>query len=146
MASAKQSILVGAPVEEVFAYVNDPHNLPEVWPNLEEIKDVEWLPGGGSRFTGVYRMAGVRLEIVSEDVEFVLNERVVNKTQGGIDSTLVLEFSPEEGGTRVTVEAEFQIPIPLVGRLAEEIVTKINEKDLVFFLNYLKLKFDREKA
>jgi len=33
-----KSIFINAKVEKVFAYVEDPSNLPEVWPSMAEVK------------------------------------------------------------------------------------------------------------
>lgn len=146
MAKIQKTVVIDAPVEKVFNYLNDPVNLPEVWPNLVEIRDVQWLPSGGNSFRFVYEMAGIRFKGSSTDIEFIANRRVVSRTKGGIDSTTAFNFQPQAGRTKLTLEVEYTVPIPLLGRLAEAIIVKINEKDMVYLLNYLKLKFARVKT
>jgi len=66
MAKTVKSITIKAPVEKVFDYLSEPTSLPEIWPSLVEIKDVQKLPSGGNRNRWVYKMAGIRLEGTSE--------------------------------------------------------------------------------
>ena len=75
MVKAVKTITIKAPVEKVFDYLSEPTNLPEIWPSLVEIKDVQKLPSGGNRNRWVYKMAGIRLEGTSEseDTECVPN-------------------------------------------------------------------------
>jgi uncharacterized membrane protein len=117
--------------------------LLEIWPNMEEVKDVQTLPNGGTRFHWVYKMAGMRLEGESEDTEFVANQRVVSHNTGGIESTLTWNFEPKNGDTQVTVETDYHIPIPLLGKLAEALILKMNEREAETILANLK---DRMEA
>jgi uncharacterized protein YndB with AHSA1/START domain len=48
VAKVEKTIAINAPIEKVFAYVDEPANLLEVWPSLVDVKDVERLPSGGS--------------------------------------------------------------------------------------------------
>lgn len=146
MARVKKTVTVNAPVGEVFDYINDPTNLPEVWPNLLEVKDVKSLPNGGNSSRFVYEMAGVRIKGSGVDVECIANQRIVNKTQGGVESTMTWLFRPVAGGTEVTLDAEYTVPIPLAGRLAAAIIARINEKDIVYLMNSIKLRFARLRA
>jgi uncharacterized protein YndB with AHSA1/START domain len=129
MAKAVRTISIDAPVEKVFGYLSTPANLPEIWPSMVEARDVERLPNGGNRFRWVYKMAGVRFEGTSEDTEVVANERVVSKTEGGIESTVTWVLQPEDGGTKVTFEAEYRVPVPLLGKLAEALIVRLNQHE-----------------
>lgn len=143
MAKVTRTISINAPVEKVFGYINEPTNLLEIWPSMVEAKDVERLPNGGNRFRWVYKMAGVRLEGTSEDTEVAPNQRVVSETKDGIESKITWAFQPEAGGTKVTFEAEYTVPIPLVGRVAEAFIVKLNENEAGVLLANLK---DRMEA
>lgn len=145
MAKVEKTITINAPVEKVFGYIRETANLPEIWPNLKEVKDVRRLPNGGASFRWVYIMAGMRFEGTSQDAEFVPNQRIVSKTKGGIESTLTWTFQPEAGGTKVILEAEYTVPIPLLGKLAGTVIAKLNERDIAVLLNYLKIKMARKE-
>ena len=50
MAKIEKTITINAPVEKVFGYVSEPTNLPEIWPSLVEVTDVQPLPNGGKSY------------------------------------------------------------------------------------------------
>lgn len=142
MAKVEKAITISAPVEKVFGYVNEPINLPEIWPSMVEAKDVQRLPSGGTSFRWVYKMAGMRFKGTSEDTEVVANQRLVSKSKGGIESTITWTFQPEAGGTKVTFEAEYTVPIPLLGKMAETFIVKQNEHEAELLLANLKARME----
>ncbi len=142
MAKMERSIVIHAPVEKVFGYAADPSNLPEFWPSMMEVKDVQPLPNGGHRFRWVYKMAGMRFEGTSEDVEYVPNQRFVQKSRGGVEGTATWTFLPEAGDTRVTFLGEYTVPIPLLGRLAEAVIVKVNDQETEALLSNLKARME----
>jgi uncharacterized membrane protein len=142
MIKTGRSITINAPVTKIFDYLSEPTNQPEIWPSLIEIKDVQRLPDGKTKNRWVYKMAGIRLEGTSEGVESVANQRIVSKTKGGVESTQTWIFQPEAGGTKVTFEVEYTVPIPVLGKLAEAIIVKMNEHEGEVILANLKSRME----
>ena len=142
MIKAGRSITINAPIKKIFDYISEPTNQPEIWPSLMEIKDVQRLPDGKTKNRWVYKMAGIRLEGTSEGVESVANQRIVSKTKGGVESTQTWIFQPEAGGTKVTFEVEYTVPIPVLGKLAEAIIVKMNEHEGEVILANLKTRME----
>jgi uncharacterized membrane protein len=129
MASLTKSIVVHAPVEKVFEFLADPMHLPEFWPSLIEVKDVRVLPDGRRANGWIYKMAGIRLEGTSEEVEHIANERIVSKTKGGVDSTQTWMVQPEGDDTKVTFTVDYTVPVPVLGKLAEAAIVKLNDHE-----------------
>jgi len=142
MAKIEKTISINAPVEKIFSYISDPTNLPEFWPSLVETSDVQTLPNGGHSNRWVYKMAGMRFEGTSEDVECAQNQRLVSKTKGGVESTQTWAFQPEAGGTRVTLTTEYTVPIPLLGKLAEAIIVRMNDHEGDIVMANLKARME----
>jgi uncharacterized membrane protein len=143
MAKITRSISISAPVEKVFAYMDDPTHMPEFWPSMIEVKDVKQAPEGvGSTFGWVYKMAGMRFEGVSETTEHIPNQRTATRSTKGIQSTFVWTYEPEDGGTKLTSEVEYVVPIPLLGRLAEAFILKQNEHEAETMLANLKARME----
>jgi uncharacterized protein YndB with AHSA1/START domain len=142
MAKIRKSIVIDAPVEEVFDYVEDPANIPEYWPSVVKIKEVDQLPNGGARMTAVYKMAGVRFNMESECVEYVPNQRTVYKSEGGVSSTLTWTYEPQNGGTEVTVENEYTVNLAVLRKLAQPFLTRINENEAEAILANVKAKME----
>ncbi len=144
MITLTKSIVIAAPPEEIFDVLDDPANMPEIWCNLSNVRNITLQPNGGKSFQFDYSMAGIRIEGSSTVLEIDRPHRIVNRTTGGVTSTLVwvLTPSPDGKGTSLDFEARYEVPVPLVGRLAEIIIRKINEADIVYVLNGLKLKME----
>jgi uncharacterized membrane protein len=144
MAKIERTITIKAPVEKVFGYLTEPTNLPEIWPSMVEVKDVkQHIPRGvGDTFRWVYKMVGVRFEGLNETTEFVPNQHVATKNTGGIPSTFRWMYRPEDGGTKLTMDAEYTIPVPLLGKVAEPFIVKANEHEADVMLANLKARME----
>jgi len=142
MATLTKSILINAPAEKIFAYIADPVSLLEIWPSMVDARDVQTLPNGGNKFKWTYKMAGIRLEGISEDIEFVPPRKTVSKTTGGIEGTVAWLIEPTPAGTKVTVEDEYIVPLPVIGKLAEAVIVKLNEHEAEVLLANLKTRME----
>ena len=142
MAKVEKTITINAPVEKVFGYIGEASNLPEIWPSLVEVTDVQQLSNGGRSNRFVYKMAGIRLKGTSEDIEYIPNQRIVSRTKGGAESTQTWLFQPEAGGTKVTFKVEYTVPIPVLGKLAEAIIVKMNDREGDLILANLKTRME----
>ena len=142
MAKLEKSITINAPVEKVFGFIGKATNLPEIWPSLVELTDIKQLPNGGHSDRFVYKMAGIRLEGTGEDIEYVPNERIVTKTTGGAESIQTWLFQPEANGTKVTFKTEYTVPVPVLGKLAEAIIVKMNDHEGELILANLKARME----
>ena len=141
MAKIESSVTINAPVEEIFEFAR-PGNLPEIWPSLVEVSNIKELPNGGYSWDWVYKMAGMRINGASTHTEFVLNERTVAESTGGIESTITWLYQPEDGGTKLTTIAEYKVPVPLLGKLAESFIVKFNENESETILANLKARME----
>jgi uncharacterized protein YndB with AHSA1/START domain len=144
MATIKKTIVIHAPLEKVFGYLTEPTNLPDIWPSMVEVKDIQQLPNGGTSFQWVYKMAGMRFEGVNQTTEYIANQRVVTKNETGIPSTFTWTYQPEQGGTKLTMETTYTMPVPLLGKLAEAAIVKLNEHEAETLLANLKAKMEAE--
>jgi uncharacterized membrane protein len=142
MQIVQSSILIKAPVDKIFSYWNDPKNLPDLWPSIVEVRDIQTLENGGTRFNFTLKAAGISLKSTSEDIEFVENEYVVSENRGGIDGTMTVRFESEGGAVKVNIHSEYTVPIPVLGKLAEAAVLKQNQKEIEIVLSNLKDKIE----
>lgn len=140
MATIKSSIFINAPVEKVFDYTK-PEHLPEFWPSLVEVKNIKELPNGGYSWDWVYKMAGMTFNGSSTHTEYVENERTVAQSTG-IESTITWSYKPEAGGTRMTALTEYKIPVPLLGKVAEAFIVKMNENESDTIMANLKARLE----
>jgi uncharacterized membrane protein len=138
-----KTVLIDAPLEQVFAYYADPNNNPEIWPSLVEVNNV-MLDGQGhpKTFRWTYKMAGVRFEGLSEFLEYVPNKRIVIQAKSGIHATNTIDFSVVDGKTQIRERMDYSIPIPLLGKVAEKFLIKLNENEMTTIHNNLKARME----
>ncbi len=141
MAKVDKEVWVEAPIEKIFGYIHEPRNWPEFWPSLMEIKDIQLLPNGGHSARGVYKMLGMRFEGTGECTKIIPHRFLVVETKGGINSTIAWTFRSWENKTRVTLTVEYKVPVPLVGKLAEAIIVKMNEQEADLIMDNLQTIF-----
>jgi coenzyme Q-binding protein COQ10 len=120
MAKVERSITINAPVDKVFAYISNPANEMEWFTSITDIRDIKGQ-GVGQMYGYTYKMAGLPLKGESEVIEYTPNQRYVTKSKGGIVSTWTWTFSPEDSGTRLNVVVEYNIPVPVLGKVGEKL-------------------------
>ncbi len=128
MISWKNSIVIHAPTDRVFAYVDDPMNLVEWLPGMVEVADVIGS-GAGQQQTWTYKMAGLFLHGEATVVEHVPGKCAVHQTIGMIESTFAYGVEPHEEGSVLTLEVKYNVPIPVLGKLAEHIAARRNARE-----------------
>ena len=131
----------------IITYLADPSNLPEIWPSLLEVTDVQLLPeGAGSNYRWVYKMAGMRFKGRTEIIEYVTNKILTWKDsgEGKLESVRRCTFEPTSNGAKVTWEIEYTIPIPVLGKLAEKVIMKLNENEADIFAANLKARMEAD--
>jgi uncharacterized protein YndB with AHSA1/START domain len=147
MKTITRDIQIDAPVERVFDFLADPNHLPEFWPNFIEVKNVKKSKANdGFTYTWDYKMSGVRFEGRAETVEYVPYERLVIKSDKGLESTITWRFQPGGRGTHLMLKFEYQIPASLLKRTKEEIVLRENEHEVDAMLQNVKSILELQPA
>lgn len=141
MARVEKEVTVVAPIEQVCTYISEPANVPEFWPSVLEIKNVKPLPNGGYSGQWLYKMAGVTFEGRGTYTEVVPNQWLVIETRGGIKSRITWTFRSRGEVTRITLTIEYIIPIPLLGKLAEAIIARMNDQEADLVMANLRARF-----
>ena len=141
MTKVERSVTINAPVEKVFSYIDDPMSLPEWLPSLMEVKDVTGQ-GTERHYRWIYKMAGLRLEGESTTTEYVPHERIVDQSKGGAVSTWTWTFKPHDGGTKANLVVEYTVPVPVLGKVAEALVLKQNERELDLAMANIKARME----
>ena len=143
MKTFTRDIRLKVPPDLVFNFVVDPHNLPEVWPNILEVRNVKKSKNnGGFNFGWIYKMTGVQFDSSCETIEYRPYDRFAIKTSNGLDSTITWSFRPADQETQVTLKFEYQIPSSLLKHTKEEIVSRQNEHEVDAMLQNLKTRLE----
>ena len=137
MARVKKKTTIAAAPDKVWAYISEPLNMPRFIPGMIDIHD-HVGEGVGSHFKWAYKMAGVRFDGESTVEEFVPAKRMVVVSKGGIPSTWTWTLAPQAGGTELNLEVDYSVPVPVLGKLAEPLVARQNDREAELALENLK--------
>ena len=143
MPKIERSITINAPVKKIFDYIADPKLQVEWLPGMIEVKDIKSTKEVvGSTYKFSYKVAGMRFE--GEDIveEYIPNKKMVTRSKGGIESSWTWNFEPYNDKTKVEVIVEYKIPIPVLGKIAEALVLKQNEREADHALANIKDKME----
>jgi uncharacterized protein YndB with AHSA1/START domain len=145
MEKLTKSVTIAAPPEKVYAYLADPTTMLQFWPSMVDVRDVHAGEDGRKKYSWTYKMGGMKFDGASEQVELIPGERIVAVSKHGIENRFDWTFEPAAGGTRLTVQAEYSVPVPLLGRLAEAILVKQNEREADVMLANLKMLIEESQ-
>lgn len=141
MTKVASSTTINKPIKEVFEYMASPRNGPAFIPNLNENTNI--FPeedGVGQTFDWRFNMAGVDLRGKAEVTEYTPPTKVVISSKGDADSTWIYTLEEENGGTKVSVEVDYELAENALKRIANKaIISKLAQKTAEQMLENLKI-------
>ncbi|MDN4643701.1 SRPBCC family protein [Arthrobacter sp. PsM3] len=143
MAKLTKSITINAPVEKVFDFARDVGRLWACFPEVA-VRDVEVKPDGVGSSPMVHAHAGDpqrRNHRIRRGRPQPAHRREV---LGRPVSTNM--FEAEAGGTKLTVDAEWHLPVPPAGPPVEALIMKRSEKDGEAMLAGIKVQVEGTAA
>ncbi|WP_242393131.1 SRPBCC family protein [Anaeromyxobacter oryzisoli] len=142
MERIEKSVLIEAPVTRIFEYMTDPTNLLEIWPSLVAVEHAEIKADGSHAFDWTYKMAGLHFHGHARTLDVERDWRRVVRNDAGIPSTLTWRYEAREHGTEVMLLVDYEIPIPVLGRLAAPFLRRANEREAEIVLENLKERME----
>jgi len=119
-----------APVETVFAFMDEPSNQAAVTPSLTRAERIERLPNSGNRAAYEYKMFGITFTGEVRATTYEPPERIVYEMCGDLTGRIAWRFEPERGGTRLTYAAEYEVPGPLPEVLLAPLIGWYNRREV----------------
>ncbi len=143
MVKVEKSTFVAAPVDKVFDYMADARSNVEILPGMMDIRDIHETENHiGTSFRWSYKMAGLRFDGETTVLEWVKNRRVVTQSKGGISSKWHFTYEPKDQGTQLSLMVEYEIPVPILGKLAEAVIRRQNEREAELALSNIKARME----
>ena len=141
-----QEITVNAALEKTFNYIEDPNNWPEFWVNLDKVSEIQSISTGGYRAKYEYTMAGMHFKGEGEYTDYVRNNWIVITMKGGIIKSIAFTFRAIyeerfEYRTRVTITVDYEITIPVVGKISEKLVRNTIIREIELIMTNLAARF-----
>ncbi len=143
MARIDASVVIAAPLAEVYARAKAVEDFPQFMPDLETVEILErWNGNTLSRWVGL--MQGRKIRWVEEDLWDDHGHRCTFRQREGdftrYEGTWRFEVTPD--GTRATVEVEFELDLPLAGALISNVLRSLMRKNVESMLGALKNRIE----
>ena len=138
MAVHESSVVVKAPVHEVFMMWRNFENFPRF---MSHVKEVKMLDGDLSHWKGV--VAGITEEWDAKTTRMEEDRVIAWNSISGFMNRGEVRFEPVPEGTRVTIHFEYEPPAGVLGDVAE--VTYVGrefEEDLTHDLERFKVRVE----
>ena len=143
MSRVAKSITVQATPEEVMEYIADVRNHPAFIGPLKSVADLDGDPReAGTSWTWKFMMAGMELVGDAETVSYEPAHAFSYRTTSGALSTFVYRAAPDAGGTRVSLEVDYELPQTVLGRMERSVLEKLNDGDAQRAVENLKAILD----
>lgn len=92
MSRIEKRVLVNGALERLFTYVPEIDLLPELWPGLLEVGEVQHLPLGGVMARWLYKTTSVLFENLEERCEPLVDRAGTLTTLGNINCAMRWNF------------------------------------------------------
>jgi len=123
MTKAHASTVIHKPIQGVFDYTASPANGPAFIPNLNENSNIQpEQPGVGQKFDWRFNMAGVDLRGQAEVTEYNRPHNAKIVSTGDSNSTWVYSFEETDGGTKVTLDVDYEVAEGIMQKMANKMV------------------------
>ncbi len=139
MPTNRAEIVINADPQKVFDHLDTPETHFAVAPSLTEMGHVEKKSGGGHDVEFTMRIHGVPLRGVVRIAEHDPPNRIGWNMEGELTYTL----EREGGATKVTYVAEYANPMPVLKSVADPLISRYNQREVMSTLANLK---DRVEA
>jgi uncharacterized membrane protein len=120
----QKSIVIDAPVEKVFKFMDGPTILPEIMPSMVEVTNIRNNAKGWPIWEWVYKMGGLKFKGESDTIDRVVNKRITTVSTKGIQTRFDFTFEGKGGKTDLVMEIEYTVPIPCCKRLRSNSLPK----------------------
>ena len=144
MTRIEGTILIDAPLQQVFAYASDWKTWSNWFVGVSNFRPVTGIErGNGARYVYRARILGFQASVETEITEFCEDRGWKGVGQGALPHTTYWLFEPVDTGTRFTYAQEYHIPIPVVGALLDAAFLRRQWRRIIdVSLNNLRVHFD----
>jgi carbon monoxide dehydrogenase subunit G len=145
MTRIHKSIEINAPVNKVFAYINNPENEHDWLPNMIEVKNVTGS-GVGTHYEWTWKIGELRFNGESTRIENVPEKRIVVKSKGkhGIESKWTYNLNDKGDATIFDLDIEYIVPTRVLGKPVEKVIMERNKRETDLGLMNIKKRLEKE--
>lgn len=107
MSKIEKRVVINCSLERLFTYVPEIDHLPELWPGLLEVGEVQRLPLGGAMARWLYKTTGVLFMQLDERCEPLVDRDGSLTTLGNIDCAMRWHFQADTHPPGITLSGDY---------------------------------------
>ncbi len=132
MSEIHKNATIDAPAEKVYAFVDNPENLPQYVPNVERVVDIKRSEGRiGDSFRVIYKVMGVTFDEKFTVTEHQPPRKAGSRFEGGMKGTFDWSFEPQGQQTKTSVDVRYELVGGVLGKAVDALVLeRTNEKTI----------------
>ena len=145
MTKIVHSIILHAPLEEVFEYVSDWRKWEEWFEGVSNFEPTtKTKKGNGTRYKYKANLMGLKATVETEIHDFVENQGWRGVAVRGMPHETYWNFEKIKGDTKFTYGLEYSLPIPIIGNSLDSLLLKPQwNKIIINSLQNLAKKFNQ---
>ena len=129
MSKAEASIVIEAPIDDVFEKTASPETGPVFIPNLNENFNLSTSKREvGQHWQWRYNLFGVDITGTARVVSFEPNRDYLLETDGDARSRWTYSFEPAGNGTRVSLSIDYDMPTGKLANITAAIAERMNQQ------------------
>ena len=106
----ERSTVIDAPVEKVFAILDDPHRLPQYAPGVSRVEEVQQSEQRlGDTVRTVYSVLGLEFPIKLTTREHARPQRLTSEFEGAMHGTFDWTLQPQDSATRTSMRIAYEV-------------------------------------
>jgi uncharacterized membrane protein len=131
MSKVIKTAFIKADSKKVLDYIHNVNNHPAF---ISALKSVENVSGdskqAGTNWEWTFVMGGVEVKGKAQTAEYVEGKRYSFKTTNGINSTFIYSVEPDSGGTKLTIEVDYEAPDNVLAKIMDKaVIERLNEQE-----------------
>jgi uncharacterized protein YndB with AHSA1/START domain len=125
MTHIEHSVVIPAPVEQVFSYASDYRHWAEWFEGVSDFTPTTAITrGNGTRYAYKARVMNFSAAVETEIHDFVQDKGWTGVSTKGLAHRTHWSFEPIENGTKFTYAMEYQLPVPMLGSLLDSLIAR----------------------
>jgi uncharacterized membrane protein len=130
MSKITKVISIKADPHKVVEYIANVRNHPAFISALKSVDNLEGDPKHSATWDWTFVMAGAELKGRAETAEYAEGQRYSFRTTTGITSKFTYSVESEDGGSRLTMDIEYELPQTVLAKAVDQgVVERLNEEE-----------------
>ncbi len=124
MAHVERDIFIDAPADVIYDYAGEPANMPQWYVGIVGVNPDGVWPQSGGQTVITYQVSGVSFDVTATVLTHNPPHEFAFQMEGAVSGTSTWTYSQEEGGTRVHVAFDYELPGGVLGEVADKLVVE----------------------